>query len=575
MHTACPRRRLALAAALASALLLPFTARAQSPPAGTTQASRPTDSAVAGQPPAAPVVFGGETLLVVRARFGPFSAAERAAGVVARLQRLADRVDSGADSVTTSSSDGVTDLRVGDDVLMSVTDADAGVGGHPRSVLAREYAQTLTRALHRGSRVARLKALASGVLWAGLATAVLALLLRLGATLFPRLHTAIERWATARLPSLRLQKVELVSARRLTRLALGTLRALRTAALLVVLYFYLVLVLSSFPWTHHLAGSVLGYVLDPLGRAWRAFVAYLPSVFFLAVIVVITRYGLKLIHLLFRAVGSGAVTFDGFHPEWAEPTYKIARFLVLAFAVVVAFPHLPGSSSDAFKGVSLFLGVLFSIGSSSAIGNVVAGVVLTYTRAFRVGDRVRMGDTTGDVVEKTLLVTRVRTIKNEDITIPNAIVLGSHITNFSAVAKDNGLILHTAVTIGYDAPWRQVHDLLLRAARATPDVLAEPAPFVLQTSLDDFFVTYELNAFTDRPQAMAGTYSALHQNIQDRFNDAGVEIMSPHYAALRDGNRTAIPESHLPPGYRAPAFRVARPAGPPGPDPGEPPASAR
>jgi small-conductance mechanosensitive channel len=233
------------------------------------------------------------------------------------------------------------------------------------------------------------------------------------------------------------------------------------------------------------------------------------------------------------------------------------RFLILAFTAVVVFPYLPGSHSPAFQGISIFLGLLFSLGSTSAIANVVAGSVLTYTRAFQLGDRVQIGETIGDVVEKSLLVTRIRTIKNVDISIPNAMVLGSHIINFSSAAEGAGLILHTSVTIGYDAPWRTVHKLLVDAALGCDHILKTPEPFVLQTSLNDFYVSYEINAYTDKPEAMASTYSAMHQNIQDKFYEAGVEIMSPHYSSLRDGNKAAIPQSYLAKNYAAPPFRVA------------------
>ena len=160
--------------------------------------------------------------------------------------------------------------------------------------------------------------------------------------------------------------------------------------------------------------------------------------------------------------------------------------------------------------------------------------------------------------KKTLLVTRIRTIKNVDITVPNAMVLSSHITNFSSSAQDYGLILHTTVTIGYDAPWRQVHELLIAAAQATGNILEQPVPFVLQTSLDDFYVSYQINAYTDKPSVMARTYSELHQNIQEKFNEGGIEIMSPHYSTLRDGNQTTIPESYLPESYKQPTFRVSK-----------------
>jgi small-conductance mechanosensitive channel len=242
------------------------------------------------------------------------------------------------------------------------------------------------------------------------------------------------------------------------------------------------------------------------------------------------------------------------------PTFKLARLAIIAFAAVMAFPHIPGSSTPAFQGISIFLGLIVSLSSSSAIGNMMAGVVLTYTRAFNTGDRVRIADTYGDVVERTLLVTRVRTIKNVVVTIPNAIVLGSHIDNYSTLAAENGLILHTTITIGYDAPWRRVHELLIEAARATDGIRKEPPPFVRQTSLNDFHVSYEINACAVEPRGMDRIYSDLHQNIQEKFNEAGIEIMSPGYTAVRDGNTVTIPPERRPRGYEAPGFRVEAPA---------------
>ena len=254
-----------------------------------------------------------------------------------------------------------------------------------------------------------------------------------------------------------------------------------------------------------------------------------------------TRYFLRLVRFFFAEVESGHVQFEGFYAEWAQPTYKLLRVVVIAFAFVMAFPYIPGSSSPAFQGVSVFFGLLLSLGSSSAIGNIVAGIVITYMRPFKIGDRVKMSDTIGDVIEKNLLVTRIRTIKNVDVTVPNAIVLGSHITNFSAHEKSEGLILHTSVTIGYDSPWVQVHELLIAAALVTESITQNKKPFVLQTALDDFYVEYQINAYTSDAKRMAVTLSELHKNIQNEFNRAGVEIMSPHYASLRDGNTITIP----------------------------------
>ena len=231
----------------------------------------------------------------------------------------------------------------------------------------------------------------------------------------------------------------------------------------------------------------------------------------------------------------------------------------MALALVLAFPYLPGFGSPAFQGISVFLGILFSLGSTAVVANVVAGTILIYTRAFQIGDRIKIGEAIGDIVEKTLLVTRIRTIKNVIITIPNGTVLTSQIINYTALSQDPNyyLILHTTITLGYDVPWRKVHQVLIDAAIATNNILTEPIPFVLQTSLDDFYVSYELNAYSNKPMLMANIYSELHQNIQDKCNEAGIEILSPHYSAVRDGNQTTIPENYLSEDYKAPGFRLS------------------
>ncbi len=502
------------------------------------------------------VVFRGDTLFRLYGRIGAFTPAERAAGVARRVGQLSRAVVAG-DSIVVVEAETHTDLVVGETVLMTVLNADATPLGRPRTEVARSYAGRIATAMQLAAKRTTLKALALGALFTVIATAALVALLKLMATVFPRVVHTLTSWRGTRIPALRIQRLELLSSARLTDTLIGIVRILRVALVVVLLYLYVPLVLSFFPWTEPLANRIVGYVLTPVGNAWNGFVDYLPNVFFIAVIVFITSYVLKFVHMVFDAIETGAVVLPGFYREWSQPTYKIARFMVLAFVVVVVFPYLPGAGSDAFKGVSLFLGALFTLGSSSAIANIVAGTVLTYTRAFQIGDRVKIGETTGDVMERTLLVTRVRTIKNVDITIPNAMVLSSHITNYSTMAAKGGVILHTGVTIGYDVPWRQVHDLLIGAARETEGILAEPAPFVLQTSLDDFYVSYQLNAYTDKPAVMARTYSLLHQHIQDKFNEAGVEIMSPHYRAARDGNQTTIPASYLPKDYAAPSFRVS------------------
>ena len=283
---------------------------------------------------------------------------------------------------------------------------------------------------------------------------------------------------------------------------------------------------------------------------------YLPNLIVVAIIGLLTYYLSRLIRFVFGHIKQGDLKIRGFYSDWAEPTEKLVRMLVIVLALVVAFPYLPGAKSPAFQGISIFLGVLLSLGSSSAVANALAGIILTYMRSFLVGDWVQIGDTIGEVTEKTLLVTRVLTPKAEIITIPNATVMSGSVKNYSVEARKSGVIFHTSVTIGYDAPWRTVHRLLIDAAAATQHVLQQPDPFVLQNRLDDFYVSYELNAYTDAPSRMLNIYSDLHQNIQDKFNEAGVEICSPHFSSLRDGNCIAIPGQYIEAKYRAPSFRV-------------------
>ena len=518
-------------------------------PSGAAQTPDTGQQAPAG----APVMVGKDTLFTLYGSLGPFSPAERATAVNRRIASLGAALARGQDTIRVEETEGRSVIVSHGQILMTVLEADAIPTGKDPATLASEWAGLIQQAVVAEREATSLRALAFGALRALLATLLLVGLLYLFRSLFRRLYRLAR---SPRVPSLHIKRLELLSAARFADALTLVVRVTRIVLTITLLYLFVPLVLSFFPWTAPLSRRIVGYVLSPLHAVWLGFTGYLPKVFFILVIVLVTRYLLSLIRLVFQAVKTGALAVEGFHSDWADPTYNIVRFLVLAFAAVVMFPYLPGAGSDAFKGVSLFVGVLFSLGSSGAVGNIVAGVVLTYTRAFQIGDRVRIGETMGDVVERTLLVTRIRTIKNEDITIPNGSVLSSQVINYTSQAASRGLILNTTVTIGYDAPWRQVHELLTGAAKACEGILEDPAPFVFQTSLDDFYVSYQLNAYTDKPAIMARTYSELHQQIQDKFNQAGVEIMSPHYRAARDGNQTTIPADSLPKDYRAPAFRV-------------------
>jgi small-conductance mechanosensitive channel len=309
----------------------------------------------------------------------------------------------------------------------------------------------------------------------------------------------------------------------------STLRALRAVALLTAILIYAGVVFAQFPWTRHLSRDIGAGLFEPMKVIGRGIIDAIPSVILLTVLFFVVRLGLRLTRLFFDAVSSGSVTLKAFDAEWAQPTYKIVRAAIIALAVIVAYPYIPGSQSDAFKGVSLFLGVVLSLGSSSAIANIIAGYMMTYRRAFRIGDRVKIGNFIGDVIEFRLQVTHLRSFKNEEIIVPNSQILTSEVLNYSSIARTEGLILHTEVGIGYETPWRQVEAMLLVAAGRTAGLLGDPRPFVWVKKLGDFAITYELNVYCRRPQGMWRLYNLLHQNILDVFNEYGVQIMTPAY----------------------------------------------
>ncbi len=543
--------------ALAFAALVVSSATAAGDPAEAAEAA--TDEAIAETQVAAAehaVVFRGETLFFVRAPIGDLDVAARSDAIEDRLLEIAAGDTDVLDGIRVVPKVSSHDVMAGDRLVTSVLDADAGPTGRTRAQLAADYTAVLRVALAHEFRSRSAQGLALGAAKTLAATVLLAVALRLVGLARRRAASALAASVGTRIHALRLRGFTVLSAARLAAVLTALARTLSYALIAVFLYFYLQSVLGSFAWTRGMADQLVAFGRGLVAWAGGGVWSYLPNLFYIAAIVVATRFVIRGLRFFFSEIDQGALSLPGFYREWAIPTYKLVRLIALAFALVVVFPYLPGSGSPAFQGVSVFVGVLFSLGSASAVGNAVAGVVLTYMRPFRDGDRVRIADTVGDVIDKDLFVVRIRTIKNVEITIPNAMVLANHIVNFSAEAAREGLILHTEVTIGYDVPWRRVHELLIAATREIDGILAAPPPFVLQTKLSDFYVHYELNAHTDRPTEMAKLYARLHERIQDEFAAAGVEIMSPHYAAARDGNTIALPEEHWPAGYEAGAFRV-------------------
>jgi small-conductance mechanosensitive channel len=371
------------------------------------------------------------------------------------------------------------------------------------------------------------------------ATLILMLAIQGVGALFWGIESRLGAWRARTSPGADVYLHLLIAARKLNHI-------LRAALLTSMLLAYVLVVLRLFPLTAEIVVAGESYLGTPAREIALAIIRYLPNLGYLVVIGALGWLALRLLRYVFDALATGSLTLRGFHPDWAEPTYKLVRTLLFLFLLMVSFPFLPGAGTQFFQGFSLFVGALITLGSASAIGNIVAGTVLTYTGAFRIGDMVQIGGTHGIVIEKTLLVTRVRTVENEEVTIPNSTVLSSAVVNFSSRAAKGGVVLRVSAGIGYNVDWRTVHGLMVDAAGRTEHILEDPAPQVWQTSLGDYAVNYELRAWTKRPEAMFEILSSLRRNVLEAFNRAGVEIMTPSVRAHRDASDLAIPPEIFP-----------------------------
>jgi len=510
-------------ALIALALLLSHPAGA----AGAADGASETAQAEA-EADLAPVVIDGVELFRVRG-FSAWPAAKRAVRITARIEALAADARFRTDDLRIAESEFGTDVLGGKQRVLTVTDADARIEGVDRKEIARKYHSLTVQAIDEYRQARTREALTGAAIRGAAATAVISAIVALVIWLSQRTYAVLGGRYEQRIQSVGIQSFQIVRAERIWRALKGMLTTAYAAVLLVPAFMYLDYILGLFPWTRAFGAQLWAFVVSPLEYLGRGIVDAIPDLVFLAILAVIARYLLKAIHALFAAIGRGDVKLTGFDAEWAAPTYKLVRVLVIILALVVAYPYIPGSSSDAFKGISIFVGVLFSLGSSSAMANLIAGYMMTYRRAFKLGDRVRIGNAVGDVIERRLQATHLRTTKNEEVVIPNSVILNNDVVNYSARARKEGLILHTTVGIGYETAWRQVEAMLLMAAARTPGLRSESVPFVRLKSLGDFAVSYELNIHCDSAQAMELAYTELHRNILDVFNEYGVQIMTPAY----------------------------------------------
>src|SRR5262245_25824700 len=522
------------------------------PPPAERVASAETPAAVA---PAALKVWN-QPIAVFRAPLRKVNPTERAARAAARIEAIPADVgvdEIRAEAATIGDMKGVL-LLARNQILFGILPEDLDPGtGETLEAVGAQAADQIRAVLRARAEQRRWPVLLRGIALSLVATAILLAVL----------------WLIRRAADRALDRVTRAMHPRATRL-LGldlwpflhaaertTVGVTGWALALVAVYLWLTFVLQRFPYTTPWGARLGAYIVSVLRELGTGALYALPGFFAVAVIFLATRFVVRLVAVLFRGIEQGTVMIAGLSPDTAGATRRITTVLIWIFSLTVAYQYIPGSESEAFKAIGVFTGLMISLGSAGLVNQVMSGLVLVYARALRPGELVRTGEVVGMVTEVNLLSTKVVTPKREEVTIPNAVLAGTMITNYSRLADQDGSIVSTAISIGYDAPWRQVHALLLLAAGRTPGLRREPRPYVLQRALSDFYVEYELRGHLERPEARFQVLSDLHGQIQDAFNEFGVQIMSPHFEGQPERPVIAPPAGW----HAAPAAQPATPAG--------------
>lgn len=505
-----------------------------------------------------PVVLDNEVLFKVREGVPSIASAEERAQIISqRLANIASDPSVSPDTIQSDEQGDATVVRAGKTVLFTVSNNDAAAYNQSRQAFAEDAAKIIRTAVAEYRDERSVQKLILGITFTLLSTFALLLFLKLQQRLFAKGLARIKAARADDRLALRIQSFQLLSSSATSYLLTGFVKLVKLALILGAFYLYSAFVLKQFPATRPLGEQIFSRIAQQINEFSEGFAQYLPNLIALGIVAFLTYYTIDFAKLVIGELGRDDA-YSWFYPEWTQPTNRLATFFILVIALVIAGPYLPGYGSSAFQGISIFLGALITLGSSSAVANVFAGIILIYTRAFQIGDIIRIGDTLGEVTEKSLFVTRLLSWKQEIITIPNLSVLNSNVVNYTAISRESGgyLLLYTTITLGYDVPWQKVYEVMIKAAEATSHIVSEPRPFVLQTSLNDYHISYELNAYTNRPELMPFIHSELHQNLQDYCNQAGIEILSPAYWAIRDGNHSTMPADYLPADYVTPPFQI-------------------
>ncbi|GMO36605.1 MAG: mechanosensitive ion channel family protein [Candidatus Azobacteroides pseudotrichonymphae] len=476
-----------------------------------------------------PVIIEKDTLFYIYKGSGGLRPIQRAIQIQSTIEKLGKKNGINPDKVCIISDNYTTNITYDGKPIMTLTDKDAYCTQMSRRDLAVLNKTIIVKALKTLQKKHRLENSIKNIVLVLLILTIQYILFKATNKGYWNLRKKVKLIRKKRLKPFFIKNYELLNVGRQIRIIYALLKALRFVVITIQLLIFFPIIFSIFPQTENLSIQIFSYIWSPIKKIGVGIVQYIPNLFTIIIIWIIFYYVIKGVRALAEEIEKERLKLHGFYPDWAKPTFGIIRFLLYAFMIALIYPYLPHSESDAFKGVSVLVGLIFSLGSSSAISNLVAGIIITYMRPFKIGDMIKINDIMGNVIEKTPIVTRILTIKNEIVTISNATVINAQTTNLSESARTNGLILHFDVTFGYDTPWRIIHKILLDGAEATPNILKEPHPFVLETSFGDFYTTYQINAYINDADKLIQSFSELRQNIQDKFSEAGLSMVAPHY----------------------------------------------
>lgn len=478
----------------------------------------------------APVVFDGETLFAVRG-FTALPAVERAANIERRIREVAELPEFIALEYEVNEIEFGLAVEANGRLLTVATQADADYEQIELELLAEIHEEAIARAVERYRASRTSEAIVQSVLVAVALTVAFFLATYLFLKRRKRLVAWVEDLTIRRFTAVEEATNALVKGKAVGKLLGFGTHALLWVIFLIVLYYYLTVVLLSFAHTKPFAQLLLTYVSQPLMDVILGAVGFVPNLITIVIIILVTRYLIRGLRLFMDSIEAGSFEWKDFEPHWVKPTFNIVRAIIIALAVVFIYPLIPGSGSRAFQGLTILAGIMVSFGSNAVVSNMMAGLFVIYRRSTNIGDRIKVGNQVGDVVEIKMMETLIKSVKNEMVSIPNAQLLNSEVVNYSRKIDGRGLLVHTTVGIGYEEPQDKVEAMLVEAARRTRDLKKAPEPFVLWAQLSDYAINYQINAFTTRGSSLPRILSDLHRNIVDVFNENGVQIMTPSYEA--------------------------------------------